>query len=100
MTTFYKTINGDQVSVTLHSLAEYEANGGAYDDSGNGGERVDKSRFLCAATVGANDTGLADNDILEACGLARQDYWLDTVTDYFLLSDWPADAPLDVRCSI
>ena len=97
MGTFYKKIDGDQVSITLHSLGEYEANGGTYDDSGNGGETVDKTEFLCAATV-SHDTGYADNDILEMAGC--RDYWLDSVTDYFLLREWPADAPLAARANV
>ena len=98
METFYKTIDGEQVSITLYSLGHYEANGGTYDDSGNGGEAVDKSDFLCAATVTANPTGYPDNDILEMAGC--RDYWLDSVTDYFLLREWPADAPLAARANV
>jgi len=100
MFTFYKRIDGEEVSITLYSLEEYEADGGIYDDSGNGGEQVDKAQFLCAATVGANETGLPDNDILEEAGTPRGSYWLDTVTGYFLLRAWPADAPLEARCSV
>lgn len=100
MQTFYKKINGEPVSIALYSLDEYEQDGGQYDDSGNGGEQVDKASFLCAAAVTHNPTGYADNDILEMAGVQRGDYWLDTATDYFLLKDWPADAPLDVRCGV
>lgn len=100
---FTSTIDGERVTITLHSLAEYEADGGIYDDTGNDGDAWDESergQFLCAASVAYNETGLADNDVLEAAGTDRRDYWLDSVTGYFLLRDWPADAPLAARCNV
>jgi len=99
---FYKTIEGERVAITLHSLAEYEADGGIYDDSGNGGEDMGdcKDEFVCAATVGPNETGLPDNDVLELAGVQRGEYWYDSVAQYFLLRDWPHDAPVDVRCNV
>lgn len=100
MYTFFKRINGRIASITLHSLKEYEDDGGRYDDSGNGGEAVDKAEFLCAATVSPGESGLPENDILEECGMERGEYWYDSVTGYFLLRDWPADAPLEARCSV
>lgn len=100
MITFYKRIDGESVSITLYSLDEYEADGGQYDDTGNAGEVVDKTDFICAATVGPNETGLPENDVLEECGLDPRDYWLDSVTGYFLLRQWPADAPLEACCAV
>lgn len=99
MQTYYQTIDGEQISVTLHSLDEYEANGGEYDDAGNGGEDMSSERgqFLCAATIG-HETGYPDNDVLEMAGCT--DYWYDSVTDYFLLREWPTSAPLEARCGV
>ena len=98
MQTFTTTIDGDLVQIRLYSLDEYEAEGGCYDDSGNGGDVIERDEFIAAATVNpANDTGLPENDILEAAGLPQSSYWLDSVTGYFLLRDWPADAPLAAR---
>jgi hypothetical protein len=94
--TFYKTVNGDAVSITLHSLSEYEANGGEYDDSGNGGEdmRDCKDEFLCAMTID-------DPTVLpEQIGVPQGAAWHDDITGYWLLREWPADAPLAVRCNI
>lgn len=75
--------------IQFHTLAEYEAAGGRYDDSGNGGERVDKNEFLVAATVAANDSGLPDNDVIEAAGVDRRDIWYDTTIGWFLLEVEP-----------
>lgn len=100
---FTLTIDGERVTITLYSLSEYQSDGGTYDDSGNGGESFDereRDQFLCAATVAYNETGLADNDVIELAGLDRRDSWLDSVTGYFLLRDWPESAPLAARVNV
>lgn len=98
-TEFTIRVDGERVAIRLFSLDEYETDGGTYDDSGNGGEDVSdqKADFLCAAVVPHNDTGLPENDVLELAGVERSDYWTDSVTGYFLLRDWPAEAPLQAR---
>lgn len=100
---FTVTIDGERVTINLYSLDEYAADGGLFDDTGNGGESFDESErndFLCAATVGYNGTGLPDNDVLEDAGIDREDCWFDSVTGYFLLRDWPASAPLAARVNV
>lgn len=99
MQTFTTRIDDQKVTIRLYSLDEYEADGGIYGDSGNAGDNMSdsKAEFLAAATVADNDTGLPDNDVLELAGLDRHDYYLDSANGYFLLRDWPADAPLAAR---
>lgn len=99
-TRFGITVEGERVTINLYSRSEYEANGGRYTDAGNGGESFspdERDQFVAAAAVEYNDSGLPDNDVLEAAGLGRADYWLDSVADMFLLRDWPAEAPLAAR---
>ena len=131
---FSTTVDGEHVTITLHSLSEYEANGGIYFDGGDGGgfsnisdetaaelgpiwhedgdintRHLDRNReaarraFVAAATIDFADTSFNYGDelvILKANGLDEQSVWYDSAADYFLLRDWPAGAPLAVRCNV
>ena len=99
METYYQTLaDKREVGITLYSLAEYEADGGEYDDSGNDGDywAPEERDFLCAATV----AGVECQADLEDVGIPRESYWWDSVTDYYLLRQWPADAPLAARSNV
>ena len=98
MNTFSIRVDGERAQLRLYSLAEYEIDGGIYDDTGNGGERfnqAERGQFIAAATVAPNDTGLSENELLDLAGC--NDYWYDSATDYYLLREWPAEAPLQAR---
>ena len=92
MRTFFARVDGQRVRVHLYSLTEYEADGGIYSDAGN-----QKGEFLAALTIcwpdGAPGFELSPRDI----GSIPDDYWLDTMTGYWLIKDFPPDAPLAAR---
>lgn len=97
MNTYYTT----NFKVSLLSLAAYEADGGCYDDSGNGGVRVSPCDFVCGMTVHFREdetTELYPRDCAPEISVA--DAWRDSVTGWILLYDWPADAPLPARCGL
>lgn len=98
-TFYFRNSAGERLALRLHSLAEYEADGGIYSDAGNGGETVSPESFICAATVPQDlddSNGYTDDhDVLEAAGV--EGAWNDSVTGYWLLTDWPAEAPLEAR---
>ena len=95
MNIFYKRINDEDVSINLFSLEEYEEDGGRYVANN---KQVNKEEFLAACAIGYNYTGLTDEEILEEIGVPENAYWYDSATGYFLLRQWPADAPLEARC--
>ncbi len=90
----------EKVKFTLHSLSEYEAFG-IYSDAGNGGEdmRDEKDRFIAAISVDpATLDGLEEGAaIKQIAGVEPDDLWLDSATGWWLLRDWPANAPLQAR---
>lgn len=116
---------GERFSLTLHSLDEYQAAGGIYFDGGNGGgfatiddDEIDgpvwtedgdlrddlrelnirraREQFVCAASADGA-ANLPENDQIELAGVDRSDYWLDSASGFFLLRDWPREAPLVAR---
>ena len=123
MNEFSILVDGERAVIRLYSLDEYETAGGVYhDEDGAPTECMDdlvygdpsgaydvtpedfarlqvaaRKEFLCAATVDRGGPQLPGNDILELAGVERRDYWLDAATGWFLLRDWPAEAPLSAR---
>jgi hypothetical protein len=53
-------------------------------------KRQVRAQFVCAATAESIDA-------LRAAGLEPDDYWYDSATDYFLLREFPPEAPLAAR---
>jgi hypothetical protein len=53
-------------------------------------KRQIRAQFVCAATTESIDA-------LWAAGLAPEDYWYDSATGYFLLREFPPEAPLAAR---
>lgn len=101
---FTTRIDGERVTITLHSLSEYEQYG-IYSDAGNGGEdmRDECDQFLAALSIDFGESSLNYGDeerVLAAAGLDRGDYWYDSAADYYLIRDWPADAPLAARVGV
>jgi hypothetical protein len=98
---FINATDGTKYRIDLLSLSAYEADGGRYDDTGNGGEACEKSEFL-AAFVAAEKDGDDWNEgaelaALAAAGIPDGTIWHDSVTGWYLLRDWPAEAPLSAR---
>ncbi len=95
MEIYHTRVRGERVTVALYSLREYEADGGEYDDSPNGGESFspeERGQFLAAMTLDETVPGLLPEDV------GAKDTWYDSVTGYYLLRDWPTSAPLAARC--
>lgn len=95
MTSFTITLDGERLTLRLHSLAEYEADGGRYSDAGEDVSR-ERADFLAALSV-EDEAGYDLPTILDAAGVAPADRWIDSSTSYVLLKDWPAEAPLAAR---
>jgi hypothetical protein len=98
VTSFTITLDGERITVRLHSLAEYEADGGVYSDAGNGGEDVssERDRFLAALSV-EDVKGHDMDDVLNAAGVDLYSTWFDSSTGYVLLEEFPTEAPLAAR---
>jgi hypothetical protein len=95
---FRPNADGQAYRISLFSLEEYEAEGGQFTDAGNGGEdmRSERDSFVCAAGVeDVHDDGLPASDVLKAAGC--EEVWHDSSTGFFLLRDFPAEAPLQAR---
>jgi hypothetical protein len=59
--------------------------------------------FVAALSIDFTDTSFNYGDewtVLKANGLDEQGVWYDSVADYFLIRDWPADAPLAARVNV
>lgn len=39
-------------------------------------------------------------DVADALGLAPRSWWLDSCLGWYLLMEWPAEAPLEARCGL
>lgn len=107
--TFYTAHEGERYHLTLISLDEYEEAGGTYDDSGNNGDKYTREDFVAAVALTFGDNqpdGAWDND-LDTLKMVldpndRRLIWWDSVTpgDWYLLRDWPANAPLEARANV
>lgn len=91
---------GERMAVHMMSLADYEASGGEYDDSGNGGEKCEKSEFLAAVTAITGEDGQEYQPLDFKSEFA--DFWYDSVLPgtWWLLREWPVSAPLEARCNV
>ena len=88
----------ERIHGSLYTIAEYEADGGVFDDTGNGGERWDadeRKDFIAAMVLRTDDGDEVDDASL--AGLQPGEYWYDSVTGYWLIRDWPQMAPLAAR---
>jgi len=105
MKKFYVKHDDETLEVRLYSLAEYEADSGIYSDAGNGGEDVsaNKEEFLAACTCWLQGEPVSLYDAVMYHGLSfpcsvRDAAWNDSSTNYYLLREWPQEAPLEARC--
>lgn len=70
--------------IRVYPLSYYEQKGGEYDDSGNGGERVNPEDFTFAVYADTDDPHYEIDDIVATLGGSRRDYWLDSTTGFWL----------------
>lgn len=120
--------DGERATIRLHSLDEYEADGGIYWDMEDGPIGLDpneeiepgedegqiasdaqlarnaaqaRAQFVCAASC-PDHSGAEASAIFDDAGITDHPggAWLDSATGYMLLRDWPADAPLAVRVNL
>lgn len=89
---------GQTIIGHLYSIEEYEIDGGTYDDTANNGERwreEERRQFVAAMTLTYDDGEEALSPYI--AGLEPTEVWLDSITGYWLLRDWPTESPLQAR---
>lgn len=96
MTTYFVKTEDETLTVNLYPLSAYEADGGRYDDSGNGGEEVNPESFIAAIRVRDED-GYDIHPSDAPIGLTVYDVWRDSACGWYLITDWPETAPLYAR---
>jgi hypothetical protein len=97
----------------LHPLSAYEADGGIYTDGqdidgiavDDDGHPLDldaaRSEYVAAISVlSSPDEAAVDVEsdaIRDVAGVPSHALWRDAATGWYLIRDWPAEAPLDAR---